>query len=447
MRIVVSGAGSVGRHLIERLANEQHDIVVVDINESILEDISADFDVRCLHGSASSLAVLKDAGVANADICIAVTESDETNLITCLLADSLSPSIRKIARIRELTADDGDLSETISGLFDHFTNPDLEAVKLVNRLVEIPGAVEVMEFCERRLLVVGMILEDDSTVNGCRLRDLPEQFMESDLLVAAINRAGQLIVPRGEDTLHSGDEVYLVVPADKVSSIYQLLGVEPDPVQSVMIYGCSLFSRGLAKILSARGIRVKLIERDQYLCEDVAEELTGVLVLRGDGTDIELLQSEGVAECDLFVGASEDQEENILASLLAKKLGAKRVAVVTTKSSYVKLIPELGVDIVVNPHIAAASSILRFVRSGAVSTIVSTRDDSAEVLEVEINEGSKISGKPLRDLNLPQGVIVVAKLENEILIIPKGETVLNAGEKAIFFASRSALPKLQKLLK
>lgn len=447
MRIVVGGAGSVGLHLIERLVREQHDIVVIDTNEKILEEISSDLDVRIVHGSASSLTVLKKADVGTADILIAVTDSDETNLITCLLADSLSAEIRKIARVRELTPEDGNLSDTIAGVFDHFSNPDFEAVQILNRLIEIPGAVEVMEFGDGRLLVVGIILDDKSVLNGCCLRDLPERVMASDLLVAAIAREGQLIVPRGEDRLVSGDELYVVVPANRVSAIYQLLGEAPKPIQSVMMYGCSSFSRRLAKILSEKGIRVRLIERDEQLCEEAAQELSGVLVLKGDATDQELLQAEGVAECDLFIGSSDDQEENILAALLAKRLGARRAAVVTTKSSYSKLVPELGIEIVVNPHIAAASSILRFVREGAVSTIVSTRDDSAEVLEVEMAHDSKLIGKPLREITLPKGIIVVAKIDDGGVVIPKGETVLNAGEHVIFFASRAALPKLQKLLK
>ena len=447
MRIVICGAGSVGQYLVERLIQERHDIVVIDTNEKILENISSDYDVQAVRGNASSLKILKKAGVSSADVFIAVTDSDETNLITCLLADSLTSNLRKIARVRELTADNANLSETIAGVFDHFSNPDFEAVSMLSRLIDLPGAVEVMEFAQRRLLVVGIMLEESSQLNGCRLRELPQRVDMSNLLVAAITRGGHLIVPRGEDRLASGDELYVVVPTKRVSSIYQLMSEPPKSIQSVIMFGYSPISRSLAKELSKKGVRVRLIEQDEELCEEAAAELTDVLVLRGDGTDQELLQNEGVADCDLFIGASDDQEENILAALLAKRLESRRAAVITTKSSYLKLVPELGIDIVVNPHIAAASSILRFVREGSVSTIVSTRDDSAEVLEVKIPVSSKLASKPLKDISLPPGVIVAAKLEDGEVIIPKGDTVLNPGERVIFFASRATLPKLQKLLK
>lgn len=447
MQIVVVGAGSVGMYLIERLAVEGHDITVIDTEEKILERIASELDVQIVNGSGSSLRDLRKAGVSGTDVFIAVTDSDETNLIACLLADSLSGDVRKIARVRELTADDGNLSEAIAGVFDHFSNPDFEAVQVVSRLVEIPGAVEVMEFGDRRLLVIGMVLHENSQLNGCRLRELPERVDASDLLVAAIAREGQLIVPRGEDRLVKGDELYVVVPSDRLAAIYQLVGEDPEQIKSVMLHGCSQFSMRLAKVLAEKGLRVRLIERDERLCNEAAEELHGVLVLCGDGTDQELLQDEQVDTCDLFIGSGSDEEESILAALLAKKLGAKRAAVITTKASYLKLVPELGIDIVVNPHIAAASSILRFVRAGSISTIVSTRDDSAEVLEVEVTSRSKLVGLPLKDMTLPEGVIVVARIRETEVVIPKGDTDFLEGDRVIFFSSRAALPKLQKLVR
>lgn len=446
MKIVIVGAGSVGTYLVERLSGENHDIVVIDQKEEVLELLASTYDIQTVHGSASAVQSLTDAQVDKASIIVAATDSDETNLISCLLADSLNQNIKKIARVREIVTDHTGLSTRIADVFDHFINPDLEAVAILLRLIEVPGAVEVMEFGGGRVWVVGVVLEEDTKVIGRPLRDLPQEYETSSMLIVAIARDGHLIVPRGDDVLKAGDEVYVAAKADRVDAIFAILGRARQPIASVMIAGCTQLSQKLADELSKRGVKVKLIERETNQCEGLAERLNDVLVLNGDATDQELLREEGVADIDLFVGAGKDEEENILAALLAKRMGARVAAVVVNKSSYLTLVPEIGVDVVVSPNIAAASSMLRFVRGGRISTAVSTRDDSAEVLEIVADAGSKIVGIPLRDLKLPAGVIALAVMSDELVRIPKGETVISPGDRVIFFANRKALPKLQKIL-
>ena len=446
MKIVIVGAGSVGSYLIERLVGEHHDIVVVDQGEKILSDLSNSYDIKCVQGNASALVTLREAGVGDADVFIAATDSDETNLISCLLADSLRPHLNKIARVRELVTDDSHLSERIASVFDHFSNPDLEAVAILLRLIEVPGAVEVMEFGDGRIWVVGVVLDDASPVTAIKLRQLAETFDLTDLLVVAIARRGQLIIPTGEDELEAGDEVYVAIKPERVSSVFRIFSQGQEQIDSVMIHGGTQLSRILAHELSDRGLRVKLIDPDSDRCVELADTLNDVLVLQGDGTDQDLLQEEGVSDIDLFIGASSDEEENILSALLAKKLGARMGAVIATKRSYLNLAPQLGVDIVVSPHVAAASRILRFVRSGAISSVVSTRDDSAEILEIIAVEGAKLVGIPLKEVQLPTGVIVVSLITEDGVVIPKGHTVITPGDRVIFFLDRKSLPKLQKLL-
>ncbi len=446
LKIVIVGAGSVGTYLVERLSGENHDIVVIDHDDEVLDILGKSFDIQTVHGSASAMQSLSEAQVHSADIIIAATDSDETNLISCLLADSINENIKKIARVREIVTDHTGISNRIANVFDHFINPDSEAVAILLRLVEVPGAVEVMEFGGGRVWVVGVVLGNETKVIGRALRDLPQEYETSNMLIVAIARDGQIIVPRGDDVLQAGDEVYVAARADRVDSIFAILGRTRDPISSVMIAGCTQLSRKLADELSQRGVKVKLIERDAKQCEVLSQSLNDVLILHGDGTDQELLREEGVADVDLFVGAGADEEENILSVLLAKRMGARVGAVVVTKSSYLNLVPELGVDVVVSPNIAAASSMLRFVRGGNISTAVSTRDDNAEVLEIVADPGSNIVGVPLRDLKLPAGVIALAVMSDEHVRIPKGETIISPGDRVIFFANRKALPKLQKIL-
>ncbi len=442
MKIVIAGAGSVGKYLLERLVAEDHAIVVIDQDEQVLETLSSAFDIQTLQGNASVLANLERADVQGAEIFIAATDSDEANLIACMLADSLNPAVRKIARIRELITDASGLSDRIAEFFDHFINPDSEAVGFLLRLFQVPGAVEVMEFGGGRVWVVGVVVRAEASLVGRRLK----QLSLPDVVIVAIQRDGQVIIPGGQDLIQAGDELYVAARANEFDSFFNLLGRERHPTRHVMIYGGGNIGRGLAKELSGGDVKIKLIETDAARCSALASELSNVLVLCGDGTDQELLREEGVADVDLFVGATDDEETNILAALLAKRLGAKMSAVIITKSSYLNLIPELGIDIVVSPHIAAASSILKFVRSGSISSIFSTRDDRAEVLEVFAEEGSPIVGIPLKELKLPQGVIVAAVHDEETASIARGDTVITPGSKVVFFASRKGLPKLQELV-
>ena len=446
MKIIIAGAGSVGRYLVERLVAEEHDIVLIDQSESILEEIASIFDIQTLLGSASSLENLEKAGIAGADIFIAATDSDETNLITCLLADSIDQDVRKIARIRELVTDESGLSSRIADVFTHFINPDSESVLSFLRSIDVPGAAEVMEFGGGKIWVVGVYPEADSRIVGAQLKELPQLVTTDEMVVAAIARNGHLIIPSGEDRVVAGDELYVAVRAGHLSPFLSLLGKKQKSVKYVMIYGGGRVGRSLAKQLVERDIKVKLIESDPDLCEELACELKNVLVLQGEPTDRELLTEEGVANIDMFIGASFDEEKNVLAALLAKRLGAKRGAVIVTNPSYVNLIPELGVDVVVSPHIAAGSTILRYLRSSSTSSVFSIKDESAEVLEIEALEGSDIVNTPIKELSLPTGVIIAAMHKEEVVTIPRGDTVIEPGTRVIFFASRKALPKLQKLV-
>ena len=446
MNIVVAGAGSVGCYLVERLVMENHNVVVIDQRAKVLEDLSQTYDISSLTGSASSLECLKDAGLESADLVIAATDSDETNLITCLLAHSINESLRKIARVKDLVTDESGLSPRIREVFDHFINPDQEAAKYLLRLIDVPGSSEVIDLIEGKVRVVGLSLNGDCPVLGKELRELASEEA-ANILIVAIIRENQLIVPDGETIIEPNDTVYVACERERAAEVVERFRGPVEPIRSAMIWGGQGFSQELALSLVKRGIKVKLLESEVENCVSLANELNKVLVLNGDGTDQELLRQEGIEDVDMYIGATAHEEDNILSALLAKSLGARRGAVVLHKKGYSDLVRAVGIDMAVNPRIIAASSILKFVRSDDVRSVFTIRDDTAEVLEIVATEKSRIVGHPLRKVEFPPNALVAVVVDqDDHVTIPTGDTVIEVGHKVIVVAQRTELPKLKKLL-
>ena len=447
MNIVIAGSGNVGRYLTERLIPEDHDIVVIDQREDVLDELTSQFDIRGVLGSASSLDKLNAAGVQSADIYVAATPSDETNLLSCLLVDGLNDNIRKICRVHSLVTNSTGLPHRVSALVDQFINTDLEATSALVKLVDLPGVYDVIDFADGQLRIVGIILTQEDRVIGKSLSMFSGLERDESMLVVAIVRDGTLIVPRGDDVFQERDIVYVACAPDKVDNIFTTLGRERKVIKSVVIWGGGSIAERVARELSERDISLKLIVSDPRRAELLASEIYNTLVISGDATDLGLLKEEAIEEADLFLAATNDDEDNIIATLLAKRFGCKLGAVVVDKIHYLGLLPDMGIDMVVNPRISAASSILKFVRGKSISSAFSTRDDSAEMLEVAIDGKSNITGKAIKDLPIPQDVIIAAILTEDSMVIPSGMDVVNAGDRIVVFGKRSAMPKLEKFLK
>ena len=446
MKIVVAGAGGVGTYLTERLVQENHDLVVVDQNPDVLESLASLHDIQTVQGTTSSIATLRDAGLESADIFIAATSSDEANLISCLLADSIKPDLRIIARVRSLLTDARGLSDRIRDVFDEFINPDREVVEVMLRLLEVPGASEVNDFVDGKVRVVGTTISDEMPIVNMPLKEIHKDDEAANIFVAAVARDNHLFIPSGDTVLKAGDTVYFVTEPRTSNQVMEWVGARFEPVRTVIIWGGSNSGRLLAKRLVERDIRVKLIDPEVEHCEILASELNDVVVLNGSGTDQELLIEEGVEEAGFFVGATEDEEENILAALLAKKLGCQRSGVMINNMSYMDLVKKIGVDVALNHRIMAASSILKFVRKGTVSSVFSIHHDDAEVIETTAKAGSKIVGRPLMNMHFPQGALVAAVVKKGHVIIPRGNTVIEPDDRLVLISDRSVLSKIEKLL-
>ena len=447
MNFIVVGAGEVGYHLSSRLSQEKMDVVVIDKDESKVKRVIDNLDVKTIHGSGSSFETLKQAGIENADILIAATNSDEVNMISCLVASVQSKVPIKIARIRnpEYLQNSGILGKEHLNI-DLTINPEQEMVRAIARLVEIPDVVDVVEFAEGRVRISGIKVDPQSYVIGKKLRDLSKENEKHDIIIAAIFRDDQVIIPRGDDVIQENDLVYAVTESKKITTVTSYFKEKEQRVQRIMILGGGEIGVELAQSLEKKAIKTKIIEHDEQRCSEIAEKLEKTIVLRGDGTDRELLEEENIKDVDVFIAVSEDEQTNILVSLLAKRLGAKKVISLINNISYIPIVSSVGVDIVVSPHLAAISRILQFIRKGKVLSVASFNKENAEAIEIVALETSDLVNKPLKDIKFPKGAIIGAVVRDEEIIIPTGNTIILPGDRVIIFTLTSTIPSVEKRL-
>ncbi len=447
MKIVIVGAGEVGFHIASRLSKENKEVVIVDTNPTALRRVSDHIDVQTIQGSGSSPAVLDEAGIRDAEILLAVTNQDETNLVACLMADIMTSTVKKLARVRNADYDPfhGALKELCPKI-DTIINPEVEVVHTIERLMSVPGAVDVSEFADGRVKLIGIRLDAQTPLANVKLMDLPDRIGGPVPLIASIMRDEKLIIPMGTDRLQPGDLVYFISEEDQVSATLKLFNKRAEPVRRVLIIGGGRIGVRLAQRLEKRAIQTKIIEQSQDRCGELAEGLNRTVVLCGDGSDQELLREENVQDVDVVVTLTNDEETNILVSLLAKRMGARKTITKISKFSYFPLMMTIGIEQVVDPRLSAINTILQHIRKGKVLSAVSIKGEAAEVIEAEAMETSEIVGKPLKSIQFPKGSLVAALLRGEEVIIPSGDSVIRPGDRIVIFARREAIPKVEKIL-
>lgn len=447
MNFIIVGAGEVGYHLASRLSQEKMNVVVIEKDMEKVKHVIDTLDVQTIHGSGSSVEILKQAGIEDADMLIAVTNSDEVNMISCLVASAQSKVPMKIARIRnpEYAQDVGILGEKHLNI-DLAINPELEMVRTISRLVEIPDATDVVEFAEGRVRITGIKVDPHSYVIGKKLQNLDKENEKHDIIIAAIFRDDRVIIPRGDDIIQENDLVYAVTEANKILTITNYFKEKEQRAQRVMILGGGEIAIELAQRFEKRNIKTKIIEHNEQRCLEIAEKLKKTIVLRGDGTDRELLEEENIKDVDVFITISESEQTNILVSLLAKRLGAKKVISLINNLSYTSLVSNIGVDVVISPHLSAISRILQFIRKGKVLSVASFHKENAEAIEIVALETSDLVNKPLRDIKFPRGAIIGAVVREKEIIIPTGDTLILPDDRVIIFTLTSAIPSVEKTL-
>lgn len=442
MKIIIIGAGKVGCQIAKTLSSENHDVVIIEKDDMKRQSAQDNLDVLTILGNGANVRTLEKAGIKQTDMLIAVTSSDEVNMIACMTAKQFGVP-QKIARIRNpeyLYANA--LSREKLGI-DLTINPERATAKEIVKLLKSPiNVAQVQSFAGGKVQLFELKIEKGFPFINQQLRAITFKY---PILVAAIFRNDKIIIPNGEEKITTGDNLYILIKKDYFAGLNEIFNQKPLNMQNVMILGGSRIGIQTALILAKLGIGTKLIERDKEKCEKIAESLPHTLVINGDGTNIDLLKSEGIETIDGFVAVTGFDEDNLLVALLAKHLGTKKVIAKVDRTNYIPILEKIGVDAVVNPRMTTASAILRFIRKGKIISLTLLKEGEAEVIELIVSPYSKIINKPLKKANLPQNTIIGAIVRKDEVIIPHGNDIIQPEDKIIIFALSSDIKKIEKI--
>ena len=450
MKAIVCGAGQVGYAIARRLAAEQNDVTVIDQQPQLVQRVNDTLDVQGMIGFASHPDALESAGAEGADMIIAVTHSDEVNMVACQVAHSLFNVPTKIARVRNQSY----LAPGWRALFnrDHLPidviiSPEIEVAKAVLRRLEAPGTTEMAPFADDRVRLVGVFCQAECPVVDTPLRQLTELFPDLDIVVVGIVRGERMIAPRGDDQMLVGDEVFFVADKRQIGRALAVFGHEEQEARRIVLVGGGNIGLYLATEIEREhsSVRVRIIEVDKARAETIADRLERTVVINGDALERDILLEANVQTAGTVVAVTDDDEVNILASLLAKKNGCRRAVTLVNNEGYTSLMSSLGIDAAVNPRATTVSTILQHVRRGRIRAVHALKDGMAEVIEAEAMETSTLIGRPLREARLPAGVVIGAVVRGEQVIIPRGDTVIQAKDRVVIFALAEAVRRVEKM--
>ncbi len=436
MKIIILGAGQVGSSVAENLVREENDITVVDRDAQRLHELQDRLDLRTVAGHASHPDVLERAGAEDADMVIAVTNSDETNMVACQVAYTLFHTPTKIARVRARGYLDHSQLFTQEALpIDMLISPEQAVIDQVERLIQYPGALQVLDFAGGRVRLVAVRAYYGGPLVGHELRELKEHMPAVESRVAAIFRRGMPITPQGDTVIEVDDEVFFIAATENIRAVMSELRRLDKPVKRVMVVGGGNIGKGLAATLEDR-YQLKLIERNPARVAMLSEALDRTLVLQGDAADEELLVEENIENTDVFCAVTNDDEANILSAMLAKRLGARKVMALINRAAYVDLVESSDIDIAISPQLATIGGLLAHVRRGDVVVVHSLRRGAAEAIEAVAHgdeRSSKVVGRAIEDIKLPPGTTIGAIVRGEDVIMAHHDTVIEADDHVILF--------------
>lgn len=449
MKIIILGAGQVGTSVAEALASEASDITVVDVDSNKLDALRDRLDIGTVQGEAAHPEVLASAGAEDADMILAVTNSDEINMVACQVAYTLFHTPTKIARVRSV----GYLSHpqlfTQEALpVDVLISPEQLVTDYVQRLIEYPGALQVLDFAGGKVQLVAVKAYYGGPLVGHELRALREHMPGIETRVAAIYRRGQAIVPEGNTVIEADDEVFFIAAKRHIRVVMKELRRLDKPVKRIILAGGGNIGIRLAKALEDK-YQVKLIDHNPERSKKISEELEKTLVLFGDAADEELLLDENIDHTDVFCAVTNDDEANILSAMLAKRLGAKKVMALINRAAYVDLVQSGIIDIAISPQQVTIGSLLTHVRRGDVTAVHSLRRGAAEAIETVAHgdkNSSRVVSRAIEDINLPPGASIGAIVRGDEVIIAHHDTVIQAEDHVILFVvDKERIPDVERL--
>lgn len=447
MRIIIVGGGLVGSSLASKLAQDGNDVVLVEKNREMTRELDESLDVQLCIGDGCTIPVLERAGISECDLLLATTNSDEANMVVSLIASSIFAVPRVVARLRDEGHEETfhRISEEIGR--EHLAiNPDEAAVLRILSLISVPGAVDVAPFFSERLLIAGFLIREESSFNGLLLSHLRLLFPATPMLVVAIRREGRWIIPHGEDELRRDDLVYFAMDPGEISNVTTLMGWSSGRERKIMIAGATRIGIKLARRLEQGEFRLTLLDGRRQACERAAAELDQTMVIHSSPTDRERLIEEGAERSDAFIACTDDHEENVVACLLARRLGARHTMSFVDNPALAGLIGDIGIDALISPRLLAVSLALQFARRGKVRAVAALLDDAVEVLDVEAGEGSRLVSRTLKDLGLPRGILIAAILRGDRILVPGGEDQIQTGDRVLLVTTASKVSRLDPFL-
>ena len=450
MRVIICGAGQVGLGIAERLAAEGNDVSIIDSSEELVQRANDMLDVRAACGNGAHPDVLAKAGARDADMLIAVTFHDEVNMVACQVASTLFDIPTKVARVRAQTYLDKEWSKLFrsQGLqIDYIISPEIEVGNVVLRRLELPGAFETASFANGQILAIGVNCGAECPVVDTPLKQLRELFPDLPATIVAVVRQGELFVPKKEQRLAVGDDVYLILPAQQISRTLKVFGHEEVQARRIVIAGGGNIGEYVARAIEQRepNIRVKIIEnrRDRAIAN--SEPLNRTVILNGSALSEDLLREADIRNAETIVAVTNDDQANILTCMLAKNLGCRRSLCLLNSTGYSSVVRSFGIDAQLNPRAVTVSRILQYVRRGRIRGVHEIHDSAGEIVEAEALATTPVVGRAIKDLGISEGVRFGAIMRNDEIILPRGDTELRPRDRAILFARADFVREVEQI--
>ena len=450
MKIVIIGAGQVGSTLAENLASEANDVTLIDMDEARLNDLRDRLDIRTVHGQGSHPEVLEQAGIEDADMLVAVTTHDEVNMVACQIAHSLYNTPQKIARIRSEGYTGRRVAQRLFGdqnmPVDTVITPEILVTEHLQRLINQPGALQVLEFADGEVQLVGVRASCDAPMTDDKISVLRERMPQVPVRVAAIYRKSEAIIPSGETCIHEGDEVFFLAQKKHIRKVMSVLADKEDPYRKIIVAGGGNIGFRFAEAIEA-DYMTKVIELNAERCLFLAENLKHSIVLQGSSSDQDLLLEENIDNTDVFLALTNNDAANIISSMLAKKLGAGKVITLINNSVYVDMMQTSDLDIAVSPAQITTGKLLTFVRRGDTVRVHSLRRGAAEAVEIVAHgdlNSSKVVGRKIAEINLPEGAVIGAVVREDSsgkgkeVLMGAGDRIIQDQDHVILFLSDKA---------
>lgn len=443
MKIIIIGAGKVGYTLAENLVVEDNDVTIIDKNIFAIEKIEDELDVMSFKGNGVSANVLLEAGIENTDLLIAVTGSDEVNMVCCLTAKKLGVR-QTVARVRNPEySDELSLIKDQLGL-DFVINPEFAAAEEIARTLGFSSAINVERFASGRVRMVELKITDGLSIIGKKVSNM-DKYTNYPVIIGIIIRGDEVIVPNGEEIIKEDDIIYVIGKSSNIYSFCKVCGKYPEKIKDVMIMGGGRIAYYLYKLLESMNINVKIIEINTEKCYELSDVLPGALIINSDGTEEQVLLSENARNMDAFVAITGIDEQNLMSSLIAKKMGVKKIITKISRSNYINIVRELGIDSIISPKLITTNQILKYARGKALESLLKIAEGSVEILEFIVDANSSFANKQIKNIEIVKDTLIATIVRKNEVVIPHGNDVIKNGDRIIVITKQKNISELKEL--